>query len=79
MMDKKEKHDNPKKLFKEQDDLVVPGRGADIAPDRVVSIRRSEITSTAPDEIDWNKIYIGKQHELHSTRPETPPRREKTR
>lgn len=79
MMAKKEKHDNPKRLFKEQDDLVVSGKENQITPEKVISIRRSEVTSTAPEEIDWNNIYLGKQHGLHSTRPEAAPRRKKTR
>ena len=68
-MDKKTEHNNPKKTFKEQDDLVVPGKKAPEAAEKLTSIRRPEITSIAPDDINWSKIYVGKQHGLHSNKP----------
>ena len=70
MKDKKERN-NPQRIFKEQDDLVVQGEKPLIERDELTSIKQAEITSTAPDDINGNNIYAGKQHGLHSTKPET--------
>ncbi|MBI5117420.1 hypothetical protein HZA56_13165 [Candidatus Poribacteria bacterium] len=68
-MERKGEHNNPKKIFREQDDLVIPSKKSLEGSDKVTSIRRSEITSIAPEDINWNNIYLGKKHGLHSTKP----------
>ena len=77
-MHEKDKHNNPRKTFKEQDDLVVPGKKSSDSEETLTSIRRSEITSIAPDDMNWNNIYAGKQHGVHSTKPAVDSRRRKT-
>ncbi len=74
-MDEEKRHNNPKKIFKEEDNLVVLGNDPPSAEQKLASIRRSEITSTAPDDINLDKIYVGKQHGLHSTRREIDSRK----
>jgi hypothetical protein len=74
-MDGKKEHNNPLKTFKEQDDLVVPSKQLPAAADRLASIRHSEVTSTVPDDINWNNIYLGKRHGLHSIKHEEGPRK----
>ena len=69
-MDEKYNHNNPQKIFKEQDDLVVERTEPSIDREDLASIRHSEITSIVPDDINWNNIYAGKQHGIHSTKPE---------
>lgn len=69
-MREKKEHNNPQKTFKEQDDLVVERKKLPVEEDELASTRRSEITSIVPDDINWNNIYAGKQHGVHSTRPE---------
>lgn len=69
MCEKKERN-NPRSIFKEQDDLVVARPRLPVGGDELASIRRSGITSIVPDDINWNNIYVGKQHGLHSTKPE---------
>jgi hypothetical protein len=71
----KRERNNPQKIFKEQDDLVVSGKETQTEADKLSSIRYSEITSIAPDDIDWNNIYVGKQHGLHSVKPEVSSRK----
>jgi hypothetical protein len=76
MMRIRNEHDNPKKVFKEQDDLVVPTeKSPEEADDKMTSVRRSEVTSIAPDDINWNNVYLGKQHGLHSIKPEIDSRK----
>lgn len=78
MMRMSNEHDNPKKLFKEQDDLVVSTeKSAEEADEKVTSVRRSEVTSIAPDDINWNNVYLGKQHGLHSIKPEIDSRKKR--
>ncbi len=77
-MEKKDEHNNPKRIFKEQDDLVIPGKKLPVGTDKVTSIRPSEITSVAPDDINWNNIYLGKKHGLHSAKPDLDSRRKGT-
>ena len=69
-MGTKREHNNSQRIFKEQDELVVSGGQKPIRKDKLISIRQSEITSIAPDDINWNNIYIGKQHGLHGVKPE---------
>jgi hypothetical protein len=77
-MERKDEHNNPQKIFKEQDDLVIPSKESPAGSDKVTSIRRSEITSVAPDDVNWNNMYLGKKHGLHSARPEVDSRRKET-
>ncbi len=65
------KINNPKRVFKEQDNLIVSRKNEPGGADKLVSIRRSELTSTAPDDINWSSIYAGKTGGLHSIKPET--------
>jgi len=71
----KSKHDNPLRVFKPQDDLVVSREMPPVRPDELTSIRRNEIASIAPDDINWNNIFLGKKHGLHSIKPETDSRK----
>ena len=68
MGEKKDKN-NPKKIFREQDDLVVSREKMPGSADGLTSIRHSEIASIVPDDMNWNNIYFGRQHGLHSTKP----------
>ena len=77
-MHEKNEHNNPRKSFKEQDDLLVNSKRLLDSADKLISIRRSEITSTAPDDMNWNNIYAGKQHGVHSTKPAVDSRRKRT-
>jgi hypothetical protein len=70
-MKSKKEHNNPQRIFKEQDDLVVQGKKPLIQRDELTSIRQSEITSTVPDDKNWGNIYVGKQHGLYSTKRNT--------
>jgi hypothetical protein len=76
-MAEKKDHNNPRRMFKEQDDLVVSREKEPVGPDKLLSIRRSEVTSIAPDDIKWDNIYAGKTGGLHSIKSETgfPPRK----
>ncbi len=71
-MSDKNKLNNPQKTFKEQDALVIPGerKPVEVEREELTSIRDSEIISIVPADIDWSKIYIGKQHGLYTARPE---------
>ena len=69
-MNPEHRRNNPQRIFREQDDLVVSGGQKPIRKDKLISIRQSEITSIAPDDINWNNIYVGKQHGLHGVKPE---------
>ena len=64
------RQNNPKKVFEEQDDLVAPSRKLPAGADIITSVRQSDVISTAPDDIDWNKVYAGKQHGLYSVKRE---------
>ena len=77
-MNTKHGRNSPRKVFKEQDDLVVSGKEAPISAEKLRSVRQSEITSIAPDDIDWNNIYAGKRHGLHSVKPEVSSRKKET-
>jgi len=70
-MKNKKDRNNRQRISKEQDDLVVQGEKPLIESDKLTSIRQAEITSTVPDDINWNDIYVGKQHGLHSIKPNT--------
>jgi len=73
----KKDRNNPKKIFKEQDDLIVSREKEHIGPDKLMSVRQSDITSIAPDDINWDNVYAGKTGGLHSIKPETGfPRKE---
>ena len=74
-MNARDERNNPKRIFKEQDDLVISRKETTPATDKLSSIRRSEITSIAPDDINRNNIYAGKQHGLHSAKPEVGSRK----
>lgn len=76
-MVEKTDYNNPKRIFKEQDDLIVSRKNEPVGPDKLISVRRSEITSIAPDDINWDNIYAGKTGGLHSIKPEAgfPPKR----
>ena len=75
-MGTKHEHNNPQRIFKEQDDLVVSGRETPTDEGKLTSVRQSEITSIAPDDINWNNIYVGKQHGLNSVKPKISSRKE---
>ncbi len=77
MFERKE-YNNPKKLFKEQDDLVAPSKEPPEEPGKLASVRRSELTSVAPDDINWGNIFCGKQHGLQSGKPEIESRKLET-
>jgi hypothetical protein len=68
-MPERKEHNNPQRVFKEQDDLVVENRPLPYERDKLTSIRRSQLTSIAPDDVNWNNIYAGKQHDVHSGKP----------
>ncbi len=74
-MQDKTKHDDPLRVFKPQDDLVVSKEKPTVRPDDLVSLRRDEITSIAPDNINWNNVFLGKRHGLHSIKPEADSRK----
>jgi hypothetical protein len=76
-VNEKKVQNNPKRIFKEQDDLIVSREKQPGAPDKLVSIKRSEIISVAPDDINWNNVYAGKTGGLHSIKPEAgfPPKK----
>ena len=76
MRDKKEVN-NPKNIFKEQDDLVVPGGKMPVEKEELTSIRRSRITSIVPDDMNWDNIYVGKQHGLNSIKPQVDSRKKR--
>jgi hypothetical protein len=67
---------NPQKIFKEQNDLVVQKEKMPVERDDLTSIRRSDITSIVPDDINWSNIYVGKQHGVHSIKPDPNPKKE---
>ncbi len=74
-MNSRKEHNNPKKLFREQDDLVVSPRDiAEVVENKISSVRESHLTSIVPDETNWNNIYVGKQHGIHSIKPEADSR-----
>jgi len=64
-------HNNPQRIFKEQDDLIVSRESKPIGPDKLISIRRSELTSIAPDDINWDHIYAGPSRAPHNIKRET--------
>ena len=70
MKNEKERN-NPQKIFKEQDDLVVQNEKPLIKREELTSLKQAEITSTVPDDMNWNNIYVGKQHGIHSIRSTT--------
>ncbi len=74
-MQDKSRHDDPLRVFKPQDDLVVSKEKPTVRPDDLASVRRSEITSIVPDDINWNNVFLGKKHGLHSIKPETDSRK----
>ncbi|RJP66350.1 MAG: hypothetical protein C4532_16185 [Candidatus Abyssobacteria bacterium SURF_17] len=61
-------HNNPKRIFREQDDRVAPSKEKPDGAEKLMSIRRSELTSIVPDDINWGNIYYGKQHGLHGAK-----------
>ena len=75
-MAERKDYNSPKKIFREQDDLIVSREQKPIGPEKLVSIRQSEMISIAPDNINWNNIYSGKTGGLHSIKPEagSPPK-----
>ncbi|GAB4337088.1 MAG: hypothetical protein Kow0099_10380 [Candidatus Abyssubacteria bacterium] len=77
MVERKE-HNNPKRIFREQDDRVAPDRPPAIEPQTIASVRRSELASIAPDDINWGNIFCGKQHGLESVKPEMESRKRET-
>jgi integrase len=78
-MNKKEQNKGPEMEREELDDIVMPGEKSPILDDNLSAIRRSEIISIAPDDIDWNNIYFGKDRGLHSIEPSEEPRRKYSR
>jgi hypothetical protein len=74
--DKKEVN-NPKNLFKEQDDLVVPGGKMPVEKEDLASIGPSRISSIVADDMNRDNIYVGKQHGLHSVKPDVDSRRKR--
>jgi len=72
-MRKESDHNNPKRIFKEKGGIGIPGKNPAIGRDNLTSIRHSEITSIAPDDINWNKIYAGKQKGPKRGKPESDP------
>jgi hypothetical protein len=75
-MIKKKQYNSPNKLFKEPDELIRSRKNVPVGPVKLISIRRSEIMSIAPDDINWDNIYSGKTAGLHSIEPETQASRE---
>ena len=70
-MAEKDERNTQGKLFKEQDDLVVSKEKKPVTPESLLSIRRSELTSMAPDDINWNKIFVGKNGGIESIKSGT--------
>ena len=68
-MSEKKDHNNPKNVFKEKGGVELPWKSGSAGINGLSSIRQSDITSVVPDEIDWSKIYDGKQPSPKKTRP----------
>ena len=54
-------YNNPKKIFKEKGGVQLPEKNDLAGEKNLTSIRQSEITSIVPDEINWSRIFTGKQ------------------
>ena len=59
MREKKELN-NPKPIFEEKGGIDIPGGKWSDGRARLTSIRRSEVTSIVPDDMNWNKIFAGR-------------------
>lgn len=68
-------YNNPKRIFKEKGGVELPGKKSSFGSDGLTSIRCSEVTSIVPDDVNWNKIYAGKQRAPLRPKPGTDPRR----
>jgi hypothetical protein len=62
-------YNNPKKIFKEKGGIELPEKGGSAGKNNLTSVRQPEITSIVRDEMNWSRIYSGKQ---------PPPNKEKT-
>ena len=74
-MREKKEHNNPKNVVGERGGVALPGKKSAIAEDSLTSIRYSEITSIVPDDMNWNKIYVGKKGEPQKREPGEKPRK----
>ena len=54
-------YNNPKKIFEEKGGVELPKKSGSAGERVLASVRQSEITSIVPDEINWSRIYSGKQ------------------
>jgi len=61
---------NPKGVFKEKGAVGMPEKKIPSGINEVASIRRSELTSMAPDDVNRSKIYIGKLPAPRKPNPE---------
>ena len=61
MREEKKNLNNPKKIFREKGGIETSEKKFPAGMNDFSSVRRSEITSIAPDEINWGKIYTGKR------------------
>jgi len=59
------------RLPKEPDGLIRSQDHIPAGPKELISIRRAEIISIAPDSINWDNIYSGKTAGLQSIKPTT--------
>lgn len=74
-MSKSRVYDNPKLIFRKKRGGEPPENARPAGIGGITSIRRSEIISIAPEEMDPSKVYLGRRPDRKEENPDGyPPR-----